>query len=81
MLGDIEYRKKDIEKYFANEIEYQSSLEHQSNKKILRALKFFVHRAEYIMEAACLLIGWIFIWRWPGIASLRLFRVLLILWY
>lgn len=35
----------------------------------------------FYLEIACFACGWIFIWQFPGIASLRCFRFLRIFWY
>ena len=35
----------------------------------------------FYLEIACFACGWVFIWQFPGIASLRCFRFLRIFWY
>lgn len=44
------------------------------------AFQHFLHRGEYVLEFACLSIGVICLYTYPGIAALRCFRVLRLLW-
>lgn len=48
--------------------------------KVLKLFLFFSSEEEYTFEFACLIVGWIFIFRYPGIAVLRCFRVYRLLW-
>ena len=47
---------------------------------ILLYVRFFLHRGEYVLDGACLAIGWVFMFYKPGIAVLRCFRVFRLLW-
>lgn len=48
--------------------------------KVLKLFLFFTAEEEYTFEFGCLLWGWVFIFRYPGIAVLRCFRVYRLLW-
>ena len=48
--------------------------------KILKLFIFFTAEGEYMFECACLVLGWVFIFVRPGIATLRCFRVYRLLW-
>lgn len=43
-------------------------------------LAFFSSEGEYILEGAMLLLGWVLIFWYPGLATLRCFRVFRLLW-
>ena len=47
---------------------------------VLKVFIFFIAEGEYVLEFACLAIGWIFIFTYPGIAVLRCFRIFRLLW-
>jgi hypothetical protein len=47
---------------------------------LLKLLVFFSAEGEYILEGGLLVLGWIFIFWRPGLASLRCFRVFRVLW-
>lgn len=53
----------------------------QSDRHILvKIYKYFSRDGKYLLSFVCLLNGFIFIWRRPGVAALRCFRVFRILW-
>lgn len=49
--------------------------------KIWITLKKLIFSGSFVLEMVCLLIGWIFLWWRPGMATLRCFRAFRILWY
>lgn len=48
--------------------------------KFLKMVIFLVNEEEYLFEFMCLLLGWVLIFPYPGIAVLRCFRVFRLLW-
>jgi hypothetical protein len=47
---------------------------------MLKILLFFSSEGEFIMDFACLSIGWLLLHSYPGLAVLRCFRVFRLLW-
>jgi len=47
----------------------------------LEVYKSYTMTPPFYLEIACFGCGWLFIWQFPGIASLRCFRFLRIFWY
>jgi hypothetical protein len=47
---------------------------------VTKIMLFFTSEGEFMMEFFCLALGWILIFRYPGIAVLRCFRVFRLLW-
>ena len=41
----------------------------------------FMFDGETLFEFACLMLGWVFLWRNPGIAALRCMRIFRMLWF
>lgn len=48
--------------------------------KLLKLFLFLMNEEEYLFEGICIAVGWICIIPYPGIASLRCFRVYRLLW-
>lgn len=75
------------EKILATEGDLPSSYPHSktifrrmNHMPLLQLLIFFTSEGEMMLEFSCLVIGWVCIFHYPGIAILRCFRILRLLW-
>jgi len=59
---------------------YSELIQKMSHMTVLKLFIFFTAEGEYILEFGCLLLGWVFLFDYPGIAVLRCFRVFRLLW-
>jgi len=53
----------------------------EESMTVVNMYKFFTAEGEYMFEFCCLAGGWLTIFRNPGLAILRCFRVFRLLWY
>ena len=53
----------------------------EQSMTVVNMYKFFTAEGEYMFEFCCLVGGWCTIFRNPGLAMLRCFRVFRLLWY
>jgi hypothetical protein len=47
----------------------------------VKCANFLVYKGRNIVECVCFITGFVFIWKRPGIAALRCFRVFRLLWW
>lgn len=53
----------------------------QLKDKMSIFIKKVVFSGAFVLEAACLTLGWVTLYTWPGIATLRCFRAFRLLWF
>lgn len=95
LFSDVIVRKNEIDKHWIemiNSLELPGNSSSSGKSRIAetkkkagpvrRALNFYLHNTPYWLEGACLMCGIVFTgYGRPGIASLRMFRFFIVLWY